>query len=247
MNTKILILCTVLLNSCFCIYSQNSIFFSTSTSSGWTVTGGGAQNVTPFVVPYIEGTPPANYNFLSLTSTGDSTGSFIQGGNPANFTGFWLADYTFYLPPNATGVSLSYEGFYADDRAVLTLNGQVIGATGIISIQGAPGEMVFTDGGAAQPYSFSSLFSSGSATGGFNIGGLNTIEAIINNTGTGIYGPDRDISVGDTTFLGLSGSISYSVVPEPSILAMISVGLAGLVGFTARNKNNNKVIRRILP
>ena len=215
--------------------SQETLFFDTGTASEWSVTGGGAQNVTPYIVNYAERTPSTYYNFLSVTTTGDSTGNFLQGGSLANFTGFWLAIYTFTLPSYATSVSLTYNNFFADDRAVLTLNGQVINATGIISIQGAPGSMVFADGGNPQPYSFNGSFSSGTVTSGFNIGGLNTIEVIVNNTGTGIYGSDRSISPGDTTFLGLSGTISYSPVPEPSTVAMLGVGILLLIGLGKRN------------
>jgi hypothetical protein len=216
--------------------SQETLSFDTGTASEWSITGGGAQNATPFIVNYAYGTPSTYYNFISVTTAGDGTGNFLQGGSLADFTGFWLATYTFTLPSNATGVSLNYSDFYADDRAVLTLNGQVVAATGIISIQGAPGSMVFTDGGSPQSYSFSSLFSSGTVNSGFNIGGLNTIEAIVNNTGTGIYGPDRSISPGDDTFLGLSGTISYSQVPEPSCLAMFGIGILSLIGMLKRKQ-----------
>jgi hypothetical protein len=231
MKTKLLILSTFL--APYCLYSQVNILFNTASPSSWTVTGGGAQNATPYIVNYAEGSPPVNYNFLSVTSTGDSTGSFVQGGSLSSFTGFWLANYTFYLPSNAQNVSLTYNNFFADDRAVLTLNGQTIGATGIISIQGAPGEMVFNDGGNIQPYSFSGEFSSGGITSGFNVGGLNTIEAIVNNTGTGIYGSDRNISPGDTAFLGVSGTISY-IVPEPSALALLGIGIFSMIKIQKR-------------
>jgi hypothetical protein len=48
-----------------------------------------------------------------------------------NFTGFWLAEYVFYLPYGVTSISLSYSYFYVDDRGILLLNGNPIVATGI--------------------------------------------------------------------------------------------------------------------
>ena len=219
------------LSSTFCFgtrgYSQSLLSFDTGTAAEWSVTGGGAENATPYVVNYAEGSPPSDYNFLSVTTTGDGTGTFLQGGSLASFTGFWIADYTFTLPSTATDISLSYNNFFADDRAVMMLNGQTIASTGIIS-NGLPGSMVFTDGGDPQAYSFGAPFSSGSVDDGFNVGGSNTIEVVVNNTGTGISGGDRDISSGDTTFLGLSGSISYSEVPEPNSILLSGLGI--LVG-----------------
>jgi hypothetical protein len=224
---------------CICLalrgYSQTVVQFDTDTASEWTVSGGGAQGVTPFVIEnYPEGNPSSYYDFLSVTSTGDSTGTFLQGGSLADFSGFWVVDYTFTLPSTATNISLDYGDFFADDRAVLALNGQVVDSTGIISIEGAPGSMVFTDGGDLQPYSFNGPFSSGTLDSGFNVGGSNTLEVIVNNTGTGTYGPDKDISPGDTTLLGLSGTISYSEVPEPNSIVLLGFGI--LVCAWHRNK-----------
>jgi hypothetical protein len=168
-------------------------------------------------------------NCLSVTSTGNGSGSFLPGGNLANFDGFWLADFAFSLPANATSVSINYGNFYVDDRAVLTLNGHIVDATGIpyFGHMNDVGEMVFTDGGPLQSYSsFSSPdgFFSGTVTTGFNLGGVNTLEAIINNTKAGVYGPDLPFQSGDGTLFGLSGTISYSVVPEPSSLLIFCFG-----------------------
>jgi hypothetical protein len=234
MNMKHLSIFTFCLLVSFGLSAQ-TISFDTGTASEWSVTGGGAQNATPFVINYPEGNPSTFYNFLSVTTTGDGTGNFLQGGSLADFTGFWTAIFTFTLPSNATGINLNYNNFFADDRAVLNLNGQAIDATGIISIQNVSGSMVFTDGGDAQPYSFSGSFSSGTISSGFNIGGINTIEAIVNNTGEGIVGSDNDISSGDTTFLGLSGAIVYSV-PEPSSFALAVIGILIMMRAYGKSK-----------
>jgi hypothetical protein len=215
----------------------DTISFDTTTTAGWTATAAGAINANPFVVTAQEtiGAGGNQYHdFLSVTSTGNNSGTFLQGGSIANFTGFWIADYTFVLPQNATGVSFSYDSFFADDRAVLYLNGQSIAATGIYADQGG-GEMVFADGSNSQSYSFSSAIS-GTTSSGFNIGGENIIEVIVNNTGQGIYGSDKNISQGDNTLLSLSGMISFSSVPEPSSLAVIGVGILSLFGLRTRKQ-----------
>ncbi len=218
--------------------TADTISFDTTATTGWTATAGGALNASPFVVTAQEtiGSGGNQYHdFLSVTSTGDNSGTFLQGGSIANFTGFWIADYTFVLPQNATSVTFSYDSFFADDRAVLYLNGQIITATGIYADQGG-GEMVFTDGGDPQSYSSFTSAISGTTSSGFNIGGENTIEAIVNNTGQGIFGPDKNISQGDNSLLSLSGTISYSPVPEPSSAAMFGIGISAFFGLRMKQK-----------
>lgn len=203
-----------------------SLQFDTTTATGWTVTADGLYGVTPYEV----------VNEISVTSTGNGSGAFLPGGNLATFDGFWLADYSFYLPANATGISLSYQNFYADDRAVLTLNGNIIGATGIpyFGQLNEVGSMVLQDGGPVEQFSsFSGPDGSvaGTVTTGFKLGGLNTIEAIINNTDTGVFGSDTDLTPSDGTLLGLSGTISFNAVPEPCSIVMFSCGLFGLAAL----------------
>jgi hypothetical protein len=198
-------------------FSQNAtIPFDTLSAPLWKVTAGGVFGATPYQVD----------NMISVSSTGNETGTFLAGGNRANWNGFWVADFTFFLPANATGISLNYSNFYADDRAVLTLNGQIFDATGIpfFGHLNDVGSMVFTDGGATQGYSsFSSPDGSvsGVVTSGFHVGGSNLLEAIVNNTKTGVYGTDSNFQTGDGTLLGLSGAVSYSIVPEPSFTPIL--------------------------
>lgn len=193
------------------------IYFSTTTTAGWTVTAGGAIDATPY--PF--GTE------LSISSTGTGVGDFVQGGSWSAFDGFWTAQFSFYLPANASNVSLEFSDLYADDRAVLTLNGTTIGSAGI-PYQGnaTDGDMVLSDGGSLIPYSFEGASGtvSGSVSSGFVLGGMNTLLGIVNNTGTGVYGPPLPIYEGtsnDGTHFGLSGSISYTEVPEPEAHILI--------------------------
>jgi len=206
----------------------DSIYVNTTSSAGWAVTGGGAVDATPFVVSNW-----GNYHeqsVIALTSTGNDVGMFVSGGSLANFNGFWTATYSFTLPSDATAVQFSYSEFFGDDRGVMRLNGAIVGSAGLPTSPGDySGVMVFTDGGLPQPYTFNGPYGyvSGTVTSGFNIGGTNTLQFIINNTGIGIDGTMHgDLAWNDGTGLGIKGTISYAIVPEPSVLAVL--GLAGL-------------------
>jgi hypothetical protein len=101
-----------------------------------------------------------------------------------------------------------------------------------VGIYPGEGSMVLTDGGPLVPYTFNGPGGSvsGTVTSGFNIGGVNTLEAIINNTGDTIYGPCSNmLFVGDWTQLGLTGTITYDLVPGPSV-ATLSIAGAALLG-----------------
>ena len=186
--------------------SRVTTYFSTADPAEWRVSGGGATNETPYEIGAA----------LSVISGGD-TGTYVAG--MTNFTGFWLADYVFYLPQNASDISLTCSNLYVDDRGLLLLNGSPIAATGIPYFGSLnPGSLVYTDGGAPQPYS-SFVGPNGSVssviTNGFNIGTTNTLRVIVNNTHAGVYGSDIPVSSGgDGTYMSLSGALSY-ISPEP--------------------------------
>ena len=99
--------------------------------------------------------------------------------------------------------------------------------------------MVLTEGGPLVPYTFDGLSGtvSGTVTSGFNLGALNTIEGIVNNTHSGVLGPLQGISAGqsnDGTHFGMDGFVSYVVVPEPSCFALAGLGAAALMVLRQR-------------
>ena len=199
--------------------------FDSSSAAGWTVTGGGAVNATPYVVTIFGNYSPV----LSVATTGNAAGTFLPGGSAANFDGFWIADYTFSLPANAVNVQFDYTKFFADGRGVLKLNGTIINSAGFPGVGGSlDGFMIFTAGGQPQPYTFNGPFGnvSGSATSGFNIGGVNTIEVIMNNTAVSVASPMVGLPDLDGTGLGIVGTISYAV-PEPSFATLALAALGG--------------------
>jgi hypothetical protein len=204
-----------------------------STSNGlWTVTGAGATNQRAFVL---------GGGGISFSSNATNNGTFVPGASNAGFDGFWTASFSFFLPSGATNIMGSFSGLTADDRVVLFLNGNIIGDGGLNIPSGgsANGEMEFTDGGGDQPFTFSSSDSSGSESGsaGLILGGQNTLTAVINNTGDGIYGTTKGFGgTGDGATFKVTGDLSYiapaTTVPEPSSVSMLLGGLALLGGFS---------------
>ena len=200
----------------------NTVIDIRSVPANWLVSGAGASNAVPL--------PTATH--LSITSNENDTGVFIAGGSLASFDGFWEATDSFFLPLGATGISLSFAHLNADDRAVLELNGIVIGNTG----NGAPGNgsFGFTDGGTLQAFDFTDQIS-GTITTGFLPGMQNSLVVIVNNTGSGIQGAVRTFeSSSDNTFFEVTGDIAYTTVPEPSAAILDWPGGAVLLLMFAR-------------
>ena len=137
-------------------------------AAAWSVTGAGAAGSPAFQVS-------ANgAGEISLTSNAASTGTFVSGGTLASFNGFWYADQTFSVPAGSTGVSLSFDTLFANDRAVLELNGVIIGDVDHLGATGA-GKFSFLPGPPDVAYTITGT-TSDVVTSGFVIGGLNTLR-----------------------------------------------------------------------
>jgi hypothetical protein len=121
--------------------------------------------------------------------------------------GYWYAQTKFTIPANATKITLAISSLFADDRVVLELNGKVIGSTGI----GAPGagEMVLTDGGPNNAYTFTTANGAKIAhvTKGF-VTGDNYLKLIVNNTDSGISG---NLDPNSGTEVGLTSRLIYTI------------------------------------
>lgn len=200
--------------------SAGTLDIDTTTSGSWTVNA-------PSVGIY-HSVPLAGYlaNSITLFSGG---GACTTPGCYDTFDGFWTANFTFTLPADATSVDLSYSDFDVDDRAVLELNGNIIGD--LTDSGGGPGNMTFTDGGPNNAYTFGTS-TSGNVTSGFNIGGSNTLLLIVNNTQVGGAGP---LTGEGFTAVGLLGSITYQetggspTAPEPASWLMLAAGLPAIM------------------
>jgi len=186
-------------------------------ASAWVVTGGGAVNAPAF--------QPDSYD-ISLTSNAFRTGTFATGGSSASFNGFWYADSDFFIPAGATSISLLFSGLRADDRAVLQLNGTDLGDYFQNSGYSNPpltglGVMSFPPGPPDISFVFTGI-SSGIVTSGFNIGGMNDLRLVINNTSLGVLTqPTQTFATNtDGTAVGLTASLTYTTVPEPASLGL---------------------------
>ena len=209
--------------------SANIIDFSSS-SGGWTVSGAGATDATPFI--FAGGGP-------SFSDNGRRTGTFVTGASALAFDGFWTASFSFFLPLNAPDLLGTLVSLNADDRVVLFLNGNIVadGGLGIPASGDIAGKMEFTDGGGDQPFTFNHADSSGSGSGGFILGGVNTLFAVINNTGSGVTGVTKTFAGdGDGATFRIRGSVTYA--PEPPGMSML---LGGCLVVLARFRH---LIRR---
>lgn len=171
-------------------------------------------------------TPHSGYLTTSITPFGGD-GGCISSTCTSTFDGFWTATLTFTLPSDATDIDLDFSGLDADDRAVLELNGNIIG-NGYSGTAAQAGNMTFTDKGVNEVYEFGGAASeSGSVTSGFDLGGSNTLTLIVNNTQSGIGG---GLTGDGFTAASVLGSITYetgatSPVPEPASAFFVVAGI----------------------
>ena len=55
------------------------------------------------------------------------------------------------------------------------------------------------------------------------------MEAVVNNTDAGIYGPNQPFAASeDQTIFSIAGTVSYAPVPEPSTLIIAFLGAVWL-------------------
>ncbi|MBU6497894.1 MAG: PEP-CTERM sorting domain-containing protein, partial [Rhodospirillales bacterium] len=166
-----------------------------------------------------------NWGGISITSSGNAGGAFLAGGSLGAFDGMWSASEAFTVPQGATNLSLSFSGFNADDRALLELNGTVIGNETLFGTVG-PGQMVTTPGGPLENFAFNNTIAA-TINSGFVIGGSNLLTLVVNNTDLGVgMGAITPISTVDGTNATLVATMSYDApiavtaadtpVPEPA-------------------------------
>lgn len=207
--------------------------------------GTGAWTVSVPSQGIVNATPHTGYMTSPTTSITpfSGAGGCTSSACTSTFDGYWTAKLTFTLPSNATSVTLNFSDLEADDRAVLELNGSIIGDAYAGSASGpAAGFMTLTDGGANNAYDFGGSSSeSGVVTTGFDLGGTNTLLLIVNNTEGG-----QGLDPHGFTVAGLSGDVTYDVsspvgpvssVPEPTLLfptALVLFGMAAPMALRRR-------------
>lgn len=198
-------------------------------ASDWLVTGAGASDAPAF---------QTNFNRtgeINISTNGEPTGTFVTGASSAAFNGFWYAENSFFLPTNATNVSLDFDGLWGNDRVVLSLNGTNIGNATFANAMGN-GLMRFTENGADDPFTFTNT-DSGTVNSGFVVGGNNVLRITVNNTGTTYFAATTpSVSAGDVTSAHLPvANVNFTAVPEPAAIAPLFAILA-LIAFRRRRK-----------
>ena len=166
----------------------------------------------------------------------NSTYEYLHGLDPAQFNGYWTASLRFFVPSDAQAIALVYGTFFADDRAVLLLNDNVIDSAGLPGPTGSVpvlnptnlciyagtttitnGRMVLINGSPDTDYTFHRVnsaprnYSYGTTiTNGFILGATNELRCIVNNTGYGITYPMNGVlfDAGDTALV-LYGYVGY--------------------------------------
>ena len=172
---------------------------------------------------------PDNSN-ISFSSDDKEDGTFVAGADAAAFDGAWYADLDFFLPANATNVTLSFNNLTVDDRVVLELNGVIIGDAGFGGTTDSKGRMAFNLDAPLTETDFDfDGANSGTVTTGFTLGGENDLRLIVNNTN---QGADLKAAAagfqtsGDATLVGLNATVSFSAVPEPATFILFGAARA---------------------
>lgn len=166
------------------------------------------------------------YDRLNNTITISSNGS---AWTPPASLGYWAVVYAFTLPVGYSNPVLTLTNVAADDRVMVTLNGNVLGGTGIFGPNVGPHDM--------PPLSFSS-FSYGAngssistSSPGLFMTGANYLTFSVNDTFNGVFGSTVSDGQGGPTSLGVTGQIDFrngGSVPEPGSLMIAALGLLTL-------------------
>jgi hypothetical protein len=179
----------------------------------------GISNVTAATVDVgINVTNQTKWTFTDGTNTlsplFNGTDAFYAGSNYGlPFSGWWQADFDFSVNNlDAAGApSLQINGFSADDRAALYLNGTLLELVGIGS---GSGQFSWTNGGplvAVDGFLDNSASAASFDVSGILQNGTNSLKIIINDTNTGISG--STLSSAYITSLRLDAAVTYSQLP----------------------------------
>lgn len=183
---------------------------------------------------------------ISFTSNGNSTGTMAAGlpASTSSFDGFWVAELDYTPPVGSTGVTLSFSGLSADDRAVLYVNGVAEGNTAW-----SPGTGCFSATDVAcSSFTFTGTNIPATAAGNFSASpialnsGLNVFTLVVNNTyaiqnSSAATRGFNGIGDGATALINMTANYTAPVsgVPEPASFTYLLLGALPLAfGFARR-------------
>lgn len=170
---------------------------------------------------------------LAVTVTENISQNLLYpGGN-----GFNVTTQTVVLPNDFSDASINIASVYANDAAVLQVNGTNIVGWGIFGP--GNGSFAFSESGPFVPFAYTlghgfSLLTVNQSYAAPFVAGANTIKVFHNDNGAGINGSAFSVANGELQF---NATLSYSTaaVPEPATWALLLAGCL-LVGTTASRR-----------
>jgi hypothetical protein len=175
---------------------------------------------------------------FAITVTEDiSQNHSYPGGN-----GFNVTTQTVILPSDFTNALINITSVYANDAAVLQVNGTNIVGWGIFGP--GNGGFAFSESGPFAPFTYAlghgfSLATVNQSYSAPFVVGSNIIKVFHNDNGAGINGSSFSVANGELQFnANLTYSTSAAAVPEPSTSALLLAGCF-LVGATAYRRTSS--------
>ena len=175
---------------------------------------------------------------FAITVTEDiSQNHSYPGGN-----GFNVTTQTVILPSDFNNALINIGSVYANDAAVLQVNGTNIVGWGIFGP--GNGNFAFSESGPFVPFTYAlghgfSLLTVNQSYSAPFVPGANIIKVFHNDNGAGIGGSSFSVANGELQFnANLTYSTSAAAVPEPSTSALLLAGCF-FVGATAYRRTRS--------
>lgn len=168
------------------------------------------------------------------------TESISQNHSYPGGNGFNVTTQTVILPADFTDASINVASVYANDAAVLQVNGTNIVAWGIYGP--GVGGFAFSESGPFVPFTYAlghafSLVTVNQSYSAPFVVGTNTIKVFHNDNSAGINGAAFSVANGELQF---NANLTYSTaaVPEPGTWALLLAGCL-FVGTTAGRRTRS--------